>query len=75
MDVDGALLGLTLQVDVEYIVVLGVGKDLSSVESHDVIGDRFDRFGREVHIVNSQVSIIVRTIGAKEDKRRKLASS
>jgi len=56
VDVDGAFLGLTLQVDVEAVVVLGVGKNLCTIEGHDMVGDGLDRLGRKVHIIDAQVS-------------------
>ena len=56
VDVDSALLGLTLQVDIESIVVLGIGKDLGTIESHDMVRDRFDRLGSKVHVIDAQVS-------------------
>ena len=34
------LVGLTLKVVVESIVVLGVGKDLGTIESHDLVRDQ-----------------------------------
>ena len=63
VDVDSTLLGLALQVDVESVVVLGVGKDLGTVESHDVVGNRLDRLGGEVHVINAKVAV------AQERKR------
>lgn len=57
VDVDGALVGLALEVDIEAVVILGVGKDLGSVQGHDVVGNRLDRLGGKVHVVNSKVSI------------------
>ena len=60
VDVDGAFLGLTLQVDVEAVVVLGVGKNLCTIEGHDMVCNGFHSFQSKVVVVNTKIANLQR---------------
>lgn len=56
VDVDGACFGLSLELDVEGLVVADVAGDLCGVQRDDVLADRLNGFLLKVHVVDAQVA-------------------
>jgi hypothetical protein len=57
VNVDGAVVSLALEVDIEGVLILGIGQDLCTVERHDVIGNGFDTLETEVHIIDAKITL------------------
>ena len=56
MDVDGAVLGLLLELNVERAILAAAGQHLGAVEREDVLGDHLLFLEAEVQLVNAEVA-------------------
>jgi hypothetical protein len=62
MDIHGGFISFLLKVDIQSVVLVGVGSDLGTIERHDVVGNGFHGFQGKVVIINVQVAMSKRKV-------------
>jgi hypothetical protein len=56
MDVDGSIIGFSLQVDIQDAFVSCESQNLCSVQGHNVVCNGFHRFQGKVIVINTKVT-------------------